>query len=392
MTTRRWMGRIVAGFGMAILAAAQQAPPQGPPPTAGKTAEQAYKNIKVLKGSAADELGQTMHLISGELGVDCEYCHLEKDRVTDEIKAKNTAREMIKMTNELNKKSFNGQQVVTCYTCHRGSAIPLNVPLLPMTESPAAEKAPEKAATAPLPSADQILAKYIEALGGEQALRKVSSRLITGTQDIPTGPGGVKPVPAHIERYQKAPNLLLNVYKTTNFTTSDGFDGTVYWTQDPRGRVAQPVKMEQIRAKRNANIFESVDLKREYTQLKVDGIEKVNNHDAYVVIGYPAEKIPERLYFDTQSGLLLRKTTNVPTPVGNSPFQVDYDDYQATSSGVKFPFVIHMEPAGSRTEMATHSTIHVEKVEDNVAIDDAKFVKPQSKEAPPPPPVKTSSR
>ena len=119
--------------------------------------------------------------------------------------------------------------------------------------------------------------------------------------------------------------------------------------------------------------------------MKVDGIEKVNGRDAYVVVGIPQEKIPERLYFDTQSGLLVRKATRVPTAIGDSPYEVDYDDYRDTGHGAKFPFLIHMEPAGPRLELITHSTIRVLTVEDNVAIDETKFVKPISKEDAPAP-------
>jgi len=158
--------------------------------TDGKTAEQVYENIKVLRGTSADSFNQLMHLLSGQLGVDCEYCHLQKDRASDEVKAKRTARDMIRMTAEINKKSFEGKQVVTCYTCHHGVAVPVGVPVLPVADYPPNEK------PAPmLPSADQILTKYVEALGGEKALQKVTTRVIIATQDSPTGPGGVIPVP-----------------------------------------------------------------------------------------------------------------------------------------------------------------------------------------------------
>lgn len=353
------------------------------PSTEGKTAEQTNKNIKVLRGTPADSFNQTMHLISGELGVDCEYCHLEKDRASDELETKRTARQMMKMMIDINKRSFNGKQVVNCYTCHRGSPKPPEMTLLPVGDYVKDEKPAEPK----LPSADEILAKYIEALGGQQAIQKVTSRVVTATQDIPTGPGGVIPTPAKTERYLKAPNLVLNVYHTNKYTISNGFDGSVSWAQDARGRVNQPVKLEQIRAARAADFYEPLHLRQQYTELKVNGIEKVNNRDAYVVIGYPQENLPERLYFDAQTGLLLRKFTFVPTAAGNSPFQVDYDDYRDTGSGVKYPFLMHLEPASPRLELATHSTIHVQKVEDNVAIDEAKFIKPQSKEEPPPPKV-----
>ena len=73
---------------------------------------------------------------------------------------------------------------------------------------------------------------------------------------------------------------------------------------------------------------------------------------------------------------MLRKVTVLPTPIGQSPFQTDYDDYRDTGSGVKFPFLIQMNPANPRTELAPSATLRVAKVDDTTAIDAAKFVKP----------------
>jgi hypothetical protein len=145
------------------------------------TAEQVYKNIKVLQGSPADSFNQAMHLISGALGVNCEYCHKEMDFVSDEVKKKDAARGMITMTAELNQRVFQGKQVITCYTCHQGNAIPRNTPLLPLA-GPAADNRRE----IELPSAAEVLSKYIAALGGEQNLKKITTRLITAEQDVPT--------------------------------------------------------------------------------------------------------------------------------------------------------------------------------------------------------------
>ena len=69
----------------------------------------------------------------------------------------------------------------------------------------------------------------------------------------------------------------------------------------------------------------------------------------------------------------------LPTPFGNIPFQVDYENYRDTGSGVKYPFLIRMIPSSPRSEAQTSSTIRVQKVQDNVDIDDAKFTKPTSK-------------
>ena len=348
----------------------------GPPNMEGKTAEQFYKNIKAMNGTPADQLIESMHLIRGALGVDCEFCHDDPDRSTDTKKPKEVARDMIRMMMAINKNNFNGAQEVTCYTCHRGSAIPATTLVVP-----AAPKDVETDAQPQLPSVDQIASKYVQALGGEQALRKVTSRVISGTQTIPTGPGGTVPVPAAIERSQKAPNLVVNVYRTPTYTIADGFDGTKAWTQDFRGRVAEPGAIDQMRAKRDADFYLPLDLKQAYAKMQVEGVESVNGHDAYVVTAQPQGEREERLYFDVQTGLLLRKWSSLPTPVGDAPFQVDYDDYRDTGSGVRFPYRITMNPAGPRLEPSTNMTIRIAKVQDNAQLDSSKFTKPESKAA-----------
>ena len=187
-------------FASVVIAWAQGAPPN----MEGKTAEQFYKNIKAMNGTPADQLIESMHLIRGALGVDCEFCHDDPDRSTDTKKPKEVARDMIRMVVAINKNNFNGGQEVTCYTCHRGNAIPATTLVLPNVP-----KDVETDAQLQLPSVDQIVAKYVQALGGEQALRKVTTRVITGTQTVPTGPGGTVPMPAALERSQKAPAQVL---------------------------------------------------------------------------------------------------------------------------------------------------------------------------------------
>ena len=338
-----------------------------------RTAEQAYKNIQALRGTPATELILAMHFIRGALGVDCEFCHEAGDRSSDTKRPKQTARQMMNMVFEINKTMFQGRQVVTCYTCHRGSTRPIGVPGLPLDEPKR-----ETPAVAP-PSADQILANYVQALGGEPAIRKVTTRVITATQYIPTGPGGTIPVPAQSQQYQKAPNLVVNVYNTPTYAISDGFDGTTKWAQDAAGRVSEAIKIDQVRARRSADFYESLNLRQAYSKLTVSGVEKVRDRDAYVLIAYPPDDSPERLYFDRDTGLLLRKQTVLPTPLGDSPFQVDYEDYRDAGNGVKLPFVIQMLPATPRTELGVASTVRIQKVEENVPIDNGKFTKPQSK-------------
>jgi hypothetical protein len=364
-----------------LLTAGAQQPPAG---SQGKTAEQVYKNIQVLQGTPTDLFLPEMRLFEAALGVDCNYCHLEEDRSKDDREAKQTARNMIKMVRDINK-NFDGRTVVTCFTCHRGNVAPLSVPTFPSVERTELDE--EEAAKAPkpsYPSVEEILNKYAQGIGGEDAARKITSRVITATQDLPTGAGGRTLVQTQVETYQKAPNLVLNVYHTEKFTISDGFDGTTSWAQNPRGIVTTESGIDLARTRRNADFYLPLDFKREYSRLSVTGKEKINDHDAYVLLGVVPGAGPDHLYFDTQTGLLLRRLTLQPTPVGSTPTQVDYDDYRDAGSGVKMPFTIRMTPGSAAAVLAVTSTLRIQKVEQNAPIDDSKFVKPQSKPAAPP--------
>src|SRR5580700_1213519 len=93
-----------------------------------KTAEQSFKNIVQLKGTPADQLGPSMQFIASSLGVERTFCHIQGQMELDDKPAKKTARNMMAMTAAINKEIFRGQLQVTCYSCHRGSARPVNMP------------------------------------------------------------------------------------------------------------------------------------------------------------------------------------------------------------------------------------------------------------------------
>src|SRR5450631_3329602 len=105
------MRRVGLAFGLALaavcLAAAQQQP------MAGRTAEQAYKNITVMNGTPADQFMPAMRLMNTSLGVSCEHCHVADDEANDSKMGKKTSREMIQMVLNINKTSFGGRPQVT---------------------------------------------------------------------------------------------------------------------------------------------------------------------------------------------------------------------------------------------------------------------------------------
>ena len=170
------------------------------------------------------------------------------------------------------------------------------------------------------------------------------------------------------------------VHAPNGGTTEMGFDGATGWTQNARGVVTDMKGTDAARTARMADFYEPLDLSKEYGQLRARGTAKIDvfarEHDAYVVVGTPQGDRPERLFFDTSTGLLLRKITVVATPAGNSPTQTDYDDYRDIGNGVKFAFLIRVSnPPDARV------TTYVRKV-DTAPVDPSKFTKPESKPAP----------
>ena len=374
MTKRFLSGAILCGLVWVLSAAVPSAQDMRP-------AEVAYKNLRVLTGVPANQVIQGMHVIKTSLGVDCTYCHVEAQWDREDVQPmKNKARSMMAMVKEINDNNFEGRQVVTCFPCHKGKAIPEDVPPMP------APPITEHISTEIYPPVDDLLKKYITALGGEAALKKVTSRVITASVSLPTGPGGTVSTPATLERSLKAPNLTLDVYTTAKFSISNGFDGKAPWAKGQNGNVNAPPpnSPDAERLARAANFYEPLMLRDLYATMRVIGREKVGTRDAYVVSATPIGNTPEKLFFDVTSGLLVRKYSYLETAVGRSPLQVDYSDYRLTNGGVKVPFLVKMAPGGMRTELEPTSTMRVTKVVDNAPLDDAKFVRPM----PTPPPAR----
>jgi len=136
-------------------------------PTRPKLAEEEYKNIQALKGIPAEQVIPSMQFIAASLGVECEYCHVAHANEKDDKKPKVTARKMISMMMAINTDNFEGPREVTCYSCHRGSTNPVGTPII-MDEEPrragGEEEKPGEGKPA-LPTADELLDKYLAAIG-----------------------------------------------------------------------------------------------------------------------------------------------------------------------------------------------------------------------------------
>ena len=323
-----------------------------------QTAEQRFKNIQIFKGMPATQLDPTMAFISGSLGVRCSYCHVPNSFDKDDKPTKLTARRMIKMVFDLNKGSFNGQSAVSCFTCHRGKPTPVSVPAV--SQNLWAPSAASPAPAAPLPSVKQILDHYVQALGGAEALTKVTSRTAKGSR---IGADGVL-VPEGV--HQKAPDKILTITSYPNLVFSNGFNGTVAWAHSSREGATPLPEQLLVQIKRDAVFYKELKTGELYSKLNVLGRASVRDADAFVIQAAPVNGPVEKLFFDVASGLLVRRYTESDTLLGKLPLQVDYEDYRAVD-GIKQPFLIHWSMPGRTWGRK------IDDIKQNVPLDDAKF-------------------
>ena len=371
---------VKAGF---MTQAAQQTSPNNQTASATRTAsaektvEQVQKNIQVLNGLPESQLLAVMNYMRSSLGVKCTYCHVNKDGkwdfVADEKPEKGTAREMIKMVQGINKGTFKGNPAVGCFTCHRGSNSPVRVPQLPIAAlTPFAESAETVPKETP-PTADQILAKYTEALGGSAAIEKLKTRSMKGTWLTSDG------ITLGYEIYQAAPDRIYTVLNTPKQGVFErGFNGQTAWEKSNRG-VRDLEGTQLFYLKRYPDLFKDIKLQGQFTRLSFGGKDKIDGKDVYVLRGLGVDGKGERLYFDAQTGLLLRRITSTTTIVGLIPEQVDFEDYRDVD-GLKVPFTIRITAIDSFYS----STRKFTEIKLNVPVDETKFKKPAPAPSPTP--------
>jgi hypothetical protein len=310
------------------------------------------------------------------LGFDCADCHTGAgtDKVNWEADTarKRTARKMVEMVAVINRTNFGGAQMVTCYTCHHGKDRPPTTIALDTLYGPPNEEREDIVPAAPeQPSADPILNKYIQALGGAQKLAGLTSFVATGTALGYEGLGGG----GEVQIYAKAPDQ-----RTTMIHFKDhpdrgdslrAFNGHVGWIKTPRALLKEyeQTGSELDGTRLDAQLSFPGQIKQVLTNLHAGFPDSINGHDVDVVQGTGARGLLATLYFDKQSGLLVRLVRYSRSPIGRVPTQVDYSDYRDVG-GIKFPFQYTFSWLDGK------DAFKLSDVKTNVPIDAAKFEKP----------------
>ena len=370
------MGLLVSlafcAFGLVISRSTAQNPtaPANTAP-AEKLVEQTHKNIQVLKGLPDSQLLPVMNYMAASLGVRCNYCHVNKDGnwdyALDEKAEKKTAREMITMVSGINKGNFRGNPEVSCYTCHRGRTSvvhTLSMPLPTPEPRPSPEASPTTAQQ-PNPTAEQIIDKYYQAIGGAAAIEKLQSRVMKGTLIANNG------VEIGYELNQSGPDSVLAVLTTPQAGVIErGFNGTVGWEKSVRG-VRDLADMEINYLRRYPALFTDIRLKDQFSRISFGGKPKIDGRDVYALRATSTTGKRETLFFDVETGLLVRRTTSITTPVGTIPEQVDFADFRDVE-GMKMPFTVR-----TSTIDPTYSVVRkFTEIKLNLPVDAKRFNKP----------------
>ena len=345
------------------------------------------KNVKLLGDLPVSQFIPVMNYFASSLGRRCNFCHVNTngqwDYASDAKPEKNTAREMIRLVLDTNKNFFKGNTEVSCYVCHRGRNNPVNVPPLPLPTpatgvgpgagapggggQPPAGAQPQGSPTPrPTPTpADEILAKYVTAVGGQAAIDKIKSRTATGTITTANGQSGGYELIQIGDKALETITTPRGLIRLALTSTTGGWE-----SNGPNSRELAAADLTRVR---NAyQLFSFLKLKEQYTRLRSGGRDRVGDRDAYVVTASRSETEVERLFFDMETGLLLRRISYLRTMIGVIPQQWDFDDYRDVD-GVKMPFTIKLSTTDAGNPFSVRKFTEIKL---NGPVDDAKFVMP----------------
>ena len=361
---------VVCWFGVAAstVRLSAQAAPAGVP-----LSDQVFKNIQILKGIPVDQFMDAMGMFSASLGYDCSSCHSQDIHYDRAAFATTTplitrARQMINMMNGLNEANFGGRPRVTCFTCHRGSPNPEDVPSLALqyadlVDDPNAMTLVRSRSVTP----DQVFAKYMQALGGAQKVAALTSFTARGTYGgFNTGGADIP-----IEINAKAPNQRMQIVRAPDAENVKTFDGRKAWVSEGW----RPLPLMELTggnlegARIEALTLFPVTIKDSFTGWQV-GTATIDDKPVQVLQGRSAgQPLPVNFYFD-ESGLLVRTLRWNRTLVGTVPTQTDFSDYRDVA-GVKMPFKIVI------TWTDGQNTIALTQIQPNVPIDAGRFATPK---------------
>lgn len=228
------------------------------------------------------------------------------------------------------------------------------------------------AADSPLPGADEVIARYVTALGGKDALQKVNRRVITGEAESSLFKGK-----ARWGYVASAPDRRVSVLEVPNVgALMDGFDGTVAWRKSGTQPAVTLGGEELAKAKRDAQFHRDSNLKLIYPDLRTTGASVLDGEPCFILEAKPSTNAVERFWFSQKSGFLVRQESEFTTPAGRVSSSATYGDFRPVD-GIRMPYLMKVHATGAGTGgREVDFTMRFLEVRHNLAVDEARFSKP----------------
>jgi hypothetical protein len=207
---------------------------------------------------------------------------------------------------------------------------------------------------------DQVLDRYVEALGGKAALQRLNTRTASGTVETRSGARG-EVFNSDIHIFAKEPDLRIQIY--LDGIASRGINRNQGWSANLTEDGFRELSGAELAAeKRDADFHWETDLRSIFARLEID---TADSEGVYVVKATASDGAVDRLYFDAGTGLLVRRSSSVRIPQGVYPVEYYFEDFKEVD-GVKLPFTIRRSFGAVRTVIKLAEIKHNEPLADSV--------------------------
>jgi hypothetical protein len=211
---------------------------------------------------------------------------------------------------------------------------------------------------APLKTAEAVLEKYQQALGGVDAIRKVQSETRRGEADMP-GPNGK----VTFVSYSKPFKFLQKVTLPDGRESQSGFDGTTLWTIDSQGAsIDKSTPVESIR--RDADLYYSLHQPDYFQKLELAGVTDFEGHRCYWLHGTTHWGKDNNQFYDVDTGLLAGYRFQSDSSASAVVIIALFQDYK--SFGGPLVATRNINRSGSRTQSARVISVTYEPLADSL--------------------------
>jgi hypothetical protein len=208
-----------------------------------------------------------------------------------------------------------------------------------------------------LGTADAVLERYKQALGGVDAIKSVQSETIRGEIER-TGLQGK----ATFVGYSKPFKSLFKVTLPNGGESDSGFDGTVSWSMTPQGAsIDKDTPLESVR--RDADLQYALHQPDYFKKLEFDGVTDFEGHHCYWLHGTTHWGKDNNQFYDIETGLLVgyRYQADAGSPVVNTAVFSDYKRYGRRLTPTKL-----VNRSSDRTQTLTIMSVTYEPLADSL--------------------------